>query len=162
MKASTLNEVKKELNTLEPAQVLELCMRIAKYKKDNKELLSYLLFEANDEQGYIDNIKGEIDEQFKELPKPNLYLTKKSLRKILKIANKYIRYSGIKETELEVRIHFCKKLKKSGIPINTSLVLANLYQMQIKKIKMALAKLHEDIRFDYVREIEGLTESSMN
>lgn len=157
MKASSLSEVKKELNTLQPVQILELCMRVAKYKKDNKELVSYLLFEAHDEQEYIKNIKEEIDEQFKEVPKPNFHLTKKSLRKILKTANKYIRYSGIKETEVEVRIHFCKKLKKSGIPIHNSLVLSNLYQMQIKKIQAAMAKLHEDVRFDYIGEVESLS-----
>ena len=156
MKASTFNEVKKELQTLSAKDVLNLIIRVAKYKKENKELLSYLLFEAHDENGYIENIKEEIDEQFKELPKANLYLTKKTLRKILKSANKYIRYSGKKETEVEVRIYFCKKLKKSGIPIYTSQVLTNLLQMQLKKINTVLLTLHEDSRFDYTKDIENL------
>ena len=50
MKAFSLNELKNELSTLSPAKVLALCMRLAKYKKDNKELLTYLLFHAHDEK----------------------------------------------------------------------------------------------------------------
>lgn len=133
-----------------------MCMRVIKYKKENKELLSYLLFEAHDEETYIENIKKDIDLQFLELPKPNLHLTKKTLRKILRMANKYIRYSGEKKTEVEIRVYFCKKLKNSGIPVRKSLVLENLYVMQLKKIHVAMEKLHEDIRFDYRTEFENL------
>ena len=37
MKAATLSEIKKELNTLPPEQLVELCLRLSKYKKENKE-----------------------------------------------------------------------------------------------------------------------------
>jgi len=43
MKAS-LSELQKELALLERKEVLELCIRLAKYKKENKEYLSYLVF----------------------------------------------------------------------------------------------------------------------
>ena len=48
MKASTVSELKEELKHLPPAQLLELCLRLARFKKENKELLTYLLFEAHD------------------------------------------------------------------------------------------------------------------
>ena len=57
MKAATLNELKQEITTLTPKQVLDICMRLAKHKKENKELITYLLFEANDEETFIKNIK---------------------------------------------------------------------------------------------------------
>ena len=60
MKAASIHELQKELTALEPKQLKELCIRLAKYKKDNKELLSYLLFEAHDEKAYVKNIKQEI------------------------------------------------------------------------------------------------------
>jgi hypothetical protein len=60
MKSATVNEIKKELQSLAPEQVLQLCMRLAKYKKDNKELFSYLLFEAHNEAQYIEQIKQDI------------------------------------------------------------------------------------------------------
>src|SRR6478752_2756331 len=113
MKSASLSEIKKELKILTPDQVLELCMRLAKYKKDNKELLNYLLFEAQDENSYINSIKAEMDEEIENLNKSNLYLSKKTIRKVLRTANKYIKYSGSKQTEVEILIHFCKTLKQT-------------------------------------------------
>src|SRR5258708_35227327 len=94
MKGDNIHEIKEELNYLSPSRLGELCLRLAKFKKDNKELLTYLLFESSDLTEYIGNVKKEIDLEFKELPKPNLYLTKKSLRKILRLTTKQIPYTG--------------------------------------------------------------------
>jgi hypothetical protein len=44
MKAATINEIKLELNTIAPAKLLDLCVRLAKYKKENKELLNVPAF----------------------------------------------------------------------------------------------------------------------
>lgn len=156
MKAATIHELQKELSALEPKQLKELCIRLAKYKKDNKELLSYLLFEAHDEKTYIKNIKEEIDILFAEMNRSNAYLTKKSLRKILRFINKFIKYSGIKQTEIELRIYFCTKVKTSDIPIETNTVLSNLYNREIEKIKTTFTKLHEDLQYDYKEELEKL------
>lgn len=156
MKTASLNELKSELIKLKPDEVLSLCMRLAKYKKENKELLTYLLFEAIDERSYIENIKGEIDIGFQGMNMTNLYLAKKSLRKTLRITNKYIKYSGSKQTEVELLIYFCKKLKKSGLPVFTSIILSNLYQRQIQRVKKALSTLHEDLQYDYLEDMEIL------
>jgi len=156
MKAASLNDLKKELLHLDPKAVQELCMRLAKYKKENKELLTYLLFDANDETAYIENVKEEIEEQFSELPESNLYLIKKSIRKILRIANKQIKYSGSKKTEVELRIFFCIQIKKRRIKMDQGTVLYNLYQQQRKKIDQALATLPEDLQYDYQHDLEAL------
>ena len=156
MKAASLSEIKKELSYLELKRVQELCMRLAKYKKENKELLTYLLFESHDESAYISGVKSEIEAHFNTLPKGNVYFIKKSLRKILRIANRQIKYSEVKQTEVELRIYFCSKIKESGIPMHTSQALSNLYQQQLKKIETALAKLPEDLQYDYQGEIEQL------
>jgi len=156
MKAASLNELQKELTTLEPKRVLELCARLMKYKKENKELLTYLLFEAHDEENFVKIIKEETDRQFSEMNKGNLYLAKKSIRKILRMLNKFIRYSGVKETELELRIYYCIKLKQSRIPIDKSKVLSNLYNNQLNKIKTTLSKLHEDLQYEYVSRLNEL------
>ena len=153
MKAASLSEIKKELKTLEADKLLELCMRMAKFKKESKELLTYLLFESHNERAYIENVKNEIDELFNELPKGNLYYVKKSLRKILRVVNRQIKYSGIKQTEVELRIHYCSRIKKSPVRMDRSPVLFNLYQQQLKKINDALAALPEDLRYDYQREL---------
>lgn len=156
MKAASLNEIRKQLADLDAPTLQNLCLSLARFKKENKELLTYLLFEAQDEQAYITGIKHEIDELFGDVPKSNVYFVKKSIRKILRIINKQIRYSGAPITELEVRIHFCLKMKAAHIPLNPGTVLSNLYQQQLKKIRAVLSKLPEDLHFDYERELQAI------
>ncbi len=153
MKASTISTLKKELNTLPPGDVVDICLRLTKFKKENKELLSYLLFDANNEPEYIRSVKEEIDLQFAEINFSHLYYAKKSIRKILKITSKYIKYSNHKQTEVELLMHFCAKLKKSGIRIGASNSISNLYNNQLRKINVAISSLHEDLQHDYLEEI---------
>ncbi|MBL7744026.1 MAG: hypothetical protein JNN00_11175 [Chitinophagaceae bacterium] len=157
MKSATIHEIKQELLTLKPAQLVELNLRLGRFKKENKELLTYLLFEAHDEQGYIQGIKKEIDDEFAAINLSHLYFARKTLRKIVRIINKYCRYSGSKQTEVELRIYFCLQLKESGIPIERNPVINNLYLSQLKKINSVLATLHEDLQYDYLREMAELT-----
>ena len=157
MKAATVHELKDELKHRSAAQLVELCNRLARFKKENKELLTYLLFEAHDEEGYKRSVRQEIDLQFSEIPKDNsLYLQKKSVRKILRTANKYIRYTGNKTTEIELLLHFCIQLNQSGIKYQSSTALNNIYEGQLKKVKKLLPALHEDLQYDYLRTMETL------
>jgi hypothetical protein len=156
MKPASISELKQELSGLPPKKVLELCLRLARYKKENKELLSYLLFEAHDEQSYIGGIKKEMDEQFAELPKNNWYQAKKGPRKILKATSKYSKHTGTAESELDLLIHFCLSLKNSGIRFRSYKVLSGLYDQQLKKLNVLIGQVHEDLRFDYKKQLEQL------
>lgn len=157
MKPASLAEIKKELNAIPPGQLVELCLRLAKYKKDNKELLGYLLFEAHDLQGFIEKIKGQIDADFDEQPgRGHVYYIKKHLRKILRNTNKQIKYSGSKQAEIELLMYFCVKIKEAKIRLHDSPVLLNLYQQQLKKIQKAISMQHEDLQYDYLRQFEEL------
>jgi hypothetical protein len=156
MKSATVHEIKKELENLEPVQAQALCLRLARFKKENKELLTYLLFEAGNEQAYIEQVKRDTTEEFNQLSNLNVYYVKKSLRRILRLVNKQIKYSGLPETELALRLHFCQQIKESNLPIEKSTVLVNLHQQQLKKINLALAKLNEDLQYDYHTEIENI------
>lgn len=157
IKTASVTEIKKELSDASPEELLNLSLRLIKYKKENKELLSYLLFEAHDLTSYIQNIKKEMDEDFLQINKANLYFAKKSLRKILKITNKYIRYTSSKEAEVELLIYYCSKINASGIKINKSTALTNLYNNQIKKIRTVVGTLHDDLQHDYTKELETLS-----
>ena len=156
MKAASIQEIKQELQALPPARLTELCLRLARFKKDNKELLTYLLFEATDETTFIETIKKEIDGEFEGLPKPNLYLTKKSLRKVLRSTAKQIRYTGSPQAEVELLTYFLRKFRQSGIPYRDSPVLVNLYKQQLKKIRSVIDSLHEDLQHDYRKALHGL------
>lgn len=157
MKISTVSEIKQQLSNASAKELLEICMRIIKYKKENKELVSFLLYEAQDLPAFIESIKNEMDEQFLQVNISNFYFAKKGLRKILKSTNRYIKYTQSKEAEAELLIYFCKKIKHSGIRISNSTALTNLYNNQLKKIKIAVATLHEDLQYDLNREIELIT-----
>ena len=129
---------------------------MAKFKKENKELLTYLLFEAFDEQVYVENIKTQMQQQFEEINTSSVYFVKKSLRKILRMLNKYIRYTGNAETEVKLLLYFCNTLKNSGLPVQKNPVIKNMYQNQLKKISKAIATMHEDLQYEYVKELELL------
>ncbi len=156
MKAASLKEIKTELGLLHPKRIQEICVHMARFRKENKELLTYLLFESLDEKAYIQGVKVQVDELFKEAGKGKPYLMKKTVRKILRITNKYIKYSGSKQTEAELLLYFCSKLKMSGIPLPANTTLGNIYLRQIQKISNALATLHEDLQFDYSKELRLL------
>ncbi len=150
---NSLSDIRKELQHLDSDALQAFCLRLARYKKENKELLGYLLFDAHDEQGYIQHVKEQIEILFEEISDRNLYLTKKILRKILRYTNRQIKYSGVPQTELELRIHFCEKITAAKIPLSPGTVLYNLYQQQIKKINSVLAKLPEDLQADYTQAL---------
>jgi hypothetical protein len=158
MKAVTVKELKEELTERSPKELRELCLRLSKFKKENKELLTYLLFESSDEASYIEGVKREVDEQFKLINKKSQYLIKKGLRKILRSVRKYNRYSLRKETEVELLIYFCSKLKKFTPAIHRNTGLQNLYIGQVVTIRKKISALHEDLQSDFeegLRELEN-------
>lgn len=157
MKSHTIHEIQKELSTLDKKDVLDLCMRLAKHKKENKELLSYLLFEVNDEKEYLEKIKKTLDELFSEINRKSAYTTKKGLQKVVRNLNKFIKNSSKKETELDLRIYFCKKVRTTRIDLDSSKIICNLYYREIDKIKMVYSKLHEDLQYDYKEDLEKLS-----
>tara|TARA_R110002096_G_scaffold431947_1_gene647884 strand:- start:114 stop:587 length:474 start_codon:yes stop_codon:yes gene_type:complete len=157
MKTATVTELKKELKTRSQTDLVELCLKLSKFKKENKELLTYLLYEADNEQLYIVNVKQEIDLQFLEINRKSTYIIQKNVRKIQRNVKKYIRYSKQKETEIQLLMHF-SHLLYDLIPTVNSSVLVNLFNRQIEIISKKIGALHEDLQFDYERELEDLLE----
>ena len=107
MKAASVKELKDELNHRSPQELLEICLRLSKFKKENKELLTYLLFDSFDEAGYTEKVKQELEEQIDSINQTNNSYIKKSDRKILRTLKRYARYSSRIETEVELLIYFC-------------------------------------------------------
>lgn len=154
MKGATINDIKKDLEKRTANELLLICLRLAKFKKENKELLHFLLFEADDTAAYIETIKQETDEMFLEINMNNVYYIKKSVRKILRYVNKHIRFTGSKQMEAELLIHFCNAIVKRSIPLKKSRQLSNIYESQLKKIETILASLHPDLQYDLKRQLE--------
>ncbi len=156
MKAATIREIKKELSYRSPSEMVELCLRLSKFKKENKELLSYLLYESHNEEGFIESAKKEMLEQFEQINTDSYFYIKKSVRKILRRTKTYIRYSKKKETEVELLIFFCSTLKGMEPSMKDNVSLYNIYLRQIESIKKAISTLHEDLQYDYEVEMEEL------
>jgi hypothetical protein len=156
MKAVTIKELNQELLNRTTKELRDLCLKLSRFKKENKELLTYLLFESHSETQYIESVKEEIGVQFKEVNRKSYYFIKKGLRRILLNTKKYIRYSQNKKTEVDLLICYCKELQKFTPPINKNKALRNLYARQVDEIKEKLTSLHEDLQFDYEPEIKAL------
>ena len=156
MKSATVANIRKELKHKSNDELAELCLRLSRFKKENKELLTYLLFEADYEAGYIETIKTEIDEQFDQINTSSFFYIKKSVRKILRNTKKYIRYSLNKETEVELLLYFCQKLNAMKPSIFRNTTLTNLYDRNIIAIKKKVKNLHEDLQYDYKLKLEDL------
>jgi hypothetical protein len=154
MKTSSLSDIKKDLERRNSKELLEYCLRLAKFKKENKELLGFLLFEAEDITSYVEGVKAETIELFLEINKSNIYFIKKSVRKILRNLNKHIRFALSKQVEAELLIHFCNCMVQYSIPLTKSKQLTNLYEMQLKKLETAISTLHPDLQYDLGRQIE--------
>lgn len=156
MKAVSVSNIKKELQHLSSDELTELCLRLSKFKKENKELLTYLLFESHDEVGYIETVKAEVDAQFETINTNSYFYIKKSVRKILRLIKKFARYSLKKETEVELLLYFCHKLKTFEPSIAHNVTLTNIYLRQLALIKKIVATLHEDLQYDFQVKIDAL------
>ena len=58
--------------------------------------------------------------------------------------------------EVELLMYYCRALSTSGISFRKNTALNNLYQGQLKKIAKVIGTLHEDLQYDYLREMERL------
>ena len=156
MKAATISEIKKELRLVAPFELAEIILRLAKFKKENKELLTYLLFQADSEEHYVKSVISFINLEFDTIETSNYYYIKKRVRKILKQTKTFIRYSNVKETEVELLLHFCECMMDFKPSIFKNRMLSNLFDRQILLIEKKISVLHEDLQYEYHIQRENL------
>ena len=156
MKTLTISQLNKELSHLNEQELIFLCLKLAKYKKENKELLTYLLIESTYEEGYIESIKNDIIQLFDTINTSIYHYIKKSVRKILRYIKRYAKYSQKKETEIELLLFFCERLIDLKPSIFDNITLTNIYNRQLISIKKLSNTLHEDLQYDYNCKLEDL------
>ena len=156
MKAASVVQLRKEIEHLDNEKLKQLCLRLARFKLENKELLTYLLFEAEDELGYVQSIKSQLDILFLDINTQHYFYIKKSVRKILRRIRKYARYSNQPETEIELLLYFCSKMHEITPSIFKNKTLSNIYNRQLETVLKKTAKLHDDLQFEYKLQIEEL------
>jgi hypothetical protein len=158
MKLYGLADIKKELQFHDKSYLVELCLRLGRYKKENKELLAYLLFDADNERSFIENVIAESGFMFSQLPSNN-YQMAKSMGKILRLLNKYVKFMGSKEAEIEFLISFCRNYIQYADKRGSYKPMRLILTRQLEKIKKAIEKLHEDLQFDYSQDYNAVVET---
>lgn len=156
MKPASAKEIRDELKHLGRDELLEIVQRLSRFKKENKELLTYLLFQTQDEEKFKAAIKAEMDREFSEINRSSYYFMKKSMRKILRNVKKYSRYSGKKETETELLIYYLQKMDNFKPSVHRNKTLKNLFDRQLALVNKNMEKLHEDLQYDLNLELEKI------
>jgi hypothetical protein len=150
-----LQHIKKEIQHLPQEQLTELLLRLARYKKENKELLAYLLFEAHDETAFIEKVKAEAGFMFSQLPALS-YHAAKGMRKILRLISKYTKFTGSKQAEIELLLNFCDNYLEYADRRTSYKPIRLILTRQVEKVRNLINKLHEDLQFDYAENYNTL------
>lgn len=154
MRATSLKEIKDELKHASQEELIAYCLRLVKFKKENKELLSYLLFDLENDELYITDCKEEINRAFAAINTINTWAAKKQIRKILAQVKKNIRYSQKKEIEIELLLHFCQGVKQLRPAIQQNKIVQNTLDTQLRMVHKAISTLHPDLQHDYREVLE--------
>lgn len=154
MNPASIDDIKKELRELPPIKVLDLTLRLARFKKENKELLTYILFESHDEAGYIKSLETDMDEQFVIVDPSPVSKAKKDYRKILRGINRQIKYIGSKSAAVELLLYFSMKLKQQESSLHPK--LETIFLQQLNKAEKLLPLIEEDLQFDFRQKIDLL------
>ena len=154
-----LQDIKKEVQHLSALQLTELCLRLARHKKENKELMAYLLFEADNQPAFIEKVKAEVGFMFSQMPVQS-YNAAKYLRKILRLIGKYTKFIAAKEAEIDLLLNFCNNYLQYADRKSSYKPLRLILTRQIEKIKATISKLHEDVQADFISEYDLLLENA--
>jgi len=150
-----LQHIKKEIQHLPNEQLTELMIRLARYKKENKELLAYLLFEAHDEAAFIEKVKAEAGFMFSQLSSLS-YHAAKGMRKILRLISKYTKFMASKPAEIELLMNFCENYLEYADKRTSYKPIRLILTRQVEKVRGLISKLHEDLQFDHQESYNAL------
>lgn len=151
----SLSEIRKELSFITKEELIATCLRMARFKKENKEHLGYLLF-SKDEAVFIAEINEEISLAMVDVKHINNFQAKKVLQKILRTITKNKKFCLSKVYEMEVMLHFVREMEQKKIPYSGSAYLFQFYVKQVMKLGKILPALDEDLQTDYQAEVEEL------
>lgn len=156
MNSPKLVDIKKALQHCTREQLFEITIHLAKYKVENKELLYYLLFEAENETLFVEQVKNYIAKEFEKVNTKNYYWMRKSIRKTLKNVKKYIRFSKSKSTEIELLLYFLAQMLQLKPNVLNDKRLRNLYERNLLFVDKKISGVHEDLQYDYKEQRELL------
>lgn len=155
MDTASIKQLKDTLSTLGREELTRLLLRIVKFKKENKELLTFLLFEADDLDAYVYEISLEIKDEFENYRLKTAYYKRKGCRRILRMLKKYIKYAADKEVEVRLLLAYVTMVAESKTFISDK-VIQKIAFRQLLLAEKSIVKLHEDLQYEYKLEFEEL------
>ena len=153
MKIFSANEIKASLRDKNSKELTEIALRLARLKKENKELLSYLLFHSDDPDSYKEELKLEAGDQLRQYNIHNLYIFKKQVRRTITLINRHMKYVASAEIDAELRIFYLTELALLKDVWKKSPIVRKIFSNQIKKIRSIIEKLHPDLQSDFERQV---------
>ncbi len=156
MIAEKLNELKKDLANCTDKQLVDHLLSLARLKKENKEMLSYLLGYGGRPLEYGEVYKSLIDDCFTDISE-NPYFAKKTLQKIKRIISKYYRFTSSRQGEAELYAHFLEGFCKHIHPDTRHKQVLGIGIFALKKLNAIAAQVHEDISGDVLKELDRLS-----
>lgn len=155
MDTASIKQLKDTLSTLGREALIGLLLRMVKFKKENKELLTFLLFEADDLDTYVHEITLLIEDEFENYRLKTAYYKRKGCRRVLRMLKKYIKYAADKEVEVRLLLAYVSMIAKSKPFINDR-VIQKIALRQLLLAEKSIVKLHEDLQYEYKLELEEL------
>lgn len=153
---ASVKVIKEELTTLTNKELVAVIGSLIKFKKENKELITYLLFDSKDEIGFINGVKKEVEAELEIVNRFNARNFIKHIRKVLRNLKKAIRFSGKAETEVQLLLHFLNVLQEKNLPFYRFKALTTIWDRTVYTIDKSIMLLHEDLRHDYGEELKTL------
>jgi hypothetical protein len=151
LQSDSLSNLKKELVTRSQPELVQICLGLAKLKTENKQMLAYLLFDADNPMAYAQVVKDKIDALLVNCPR-NQYGGAKVLRKALQLVTQYNRFTKHKPGEVELLLHFIDRYLEIVGPETRYPPLLGLAFRSLRKCRGLILKLHEDLQYDYAQE----------
>jgi len=155
MDTASIKQLKDTLSTLGREALIGLLLRMVKFKKENKELLTFLLFEADDLDTYVHEITLLIEDEFENYRLKTAYYKRKGCRRVLRMLKKYIKYAADKEVEVRLLLAYVSMVAKSKPFINDR-VIQKIALRQLLLAEKSIVKLHEDLQYEYKLELQEL------
>lgn len=156
-----LSDLKKELLELSKPELIQLCLRVAKLKRENKELLAYLIYDVDDPLFYAQKLKPEIKEVFNQ-PFQHAYYLTKSIRKAMRLITKYYRFTSNKQGETELLIYLVEEFHQSWRYEYRYQALGKIIFRCLEKAQSNLKKIEEDFKADFEQPISELLQKTIN
>lgn len=157
-----LADIKQALQQATPNELRDLCVRLARFKQDNKQLLHYALFYQDRPEVFIEEVNVRLKEAVETFNYSHAYWVKKGLRKWQRQVNLLGRISGEPWVQAKLQGMYALACYEAASKVAATEVLTNLCAQATKKFYAQVAKLEADWQHDLTRTFERSMKSLEN